>query len=112
MANNEINLEILIGKSVIAQNGHAIGRLEEIDAEISRNGTLTVQGYRMGKYAFLDRLAGRSIGRTLLNAARARSEYRLSYDKLDISDPLHPRLTCKLDDIGLPAQPSNRGGGR
>src|SRR5436190_2055158 len=112
MANNEINLEILIGRSVIAQNGHAIGRLEEIDAEKSRNGTLIVQGYRIGKYAFLDRLAWRSVGRAVLNAARARSEYRLSYDKLDISDPMHPRLTCKLEDIGLPAHPANRRDGR
>jgi hypothetical protein len=97
---------------VIAKNGHSIGRLEEIEAEFSQNGSLTVQGYRIGKYALLDRIAGWSLGRALLNMTGVRSEYRFSYDKLDISDPLQPRLTCKLEDIGLPVQTGHRQGGR
>jgi sporulation protein YlmC with PRC-barrel domain len=80
MAESEIHLELLIGCKVLAKNGKAIGRIEEIRAE--RHGRkCLVEEYHVGDYAMLERLSAWSIGRALLGTLRAqRGGYRIPWN--------------------------------
>lgn len=98
MAVSEVNLEQLIGQRVLALNGHSAGRLEEVIA-VAHGQSLVVEEYRIGRYALLDRFSVWPIGRALLRFARSRSGYRIPWNKLDISDPARPRLTCPVEEL-------------
>ncbi|WP_114949027.1 hypothetical protein [Microvirga calopogonii] len=101
MAGRDVHLELLIGRRVLARDGRSIGRLEEVCAE-PQGADLLVTEYLVGSYAVLERLSAWSIGRTLLRffgATGQRGEYRVPWDKLDLSDPRHPRLLCEVGDL-------------
>jgi sporulation protein YlmC with PRC-barrel domain len=100
MATQEIKLELLLGRHVFALNGGAIGRLEEVQAEL-RNGRCFVTEFHVGIYALVERLAAWHIGRAVLHAfgARKRSGYRVAWDQLDLSDPARPRLLCEVSAL-------------
>jgi sporulation protein YlmC with PRC-barrel domain len=98
MSRREINLEQIVGRHVFALNGHRIGRIEEVFAEM-RGRNLVVREFRVGRYAILDRLSAWSIGRSMLSIAGRRIEYRIPWDKIDLSEPFKPRLNCPLEDI-------------
>jgi sporulation protein YlmC with PRC-barrel domain len=97
MANQEVNVEQLLGRRVFSLNGRPIGRLEEVHAEL-RQGRCFVTEFHVGSYALLDRLAVLHMGRAILRALGARKSggYRVAWDELDLSDPLRPRLLCKV----------------
>jgi sporulation protein YlmC with PRC-barrel domain len=101
MARHEIHVEHLVGRRVLALNGRAVGRLEEICAE-PRGNQFVVTEYHVGIYAAFDRLSGGSMGRTLLSVLPVRGKrggYRVPWNKLDLSDPLRPRLRCSVDEL-------------
>lgn len=101
MAKKEINIELLLGRRVLALNGKAIGRLEEIHAELQK-GECFIKEYRVGSYALFERLAALSIGRELLRllgATRKGEGYRVPWNKMDLSDPQKPRLTCSVQEL-------------
>jgi sporulation protein YlmC with PRC-barrel domain len=103
MAGRDVHLELLIGRRVLARDGRSIGRLEEVRAE-AQGTDLVVTEYHVGSYAVLERLSAWSIGRTLLRffgATGQRSDYRIPWDKLDLSDPRHPRLLCEVRDLAV-----------
>ena len=67
-----------------------------------RGGECYVAEYLVGAYAMLERLAAWPIGRSVLKlfgAARKGGGYRVPWDKLDLSDPRRPRLTCKVEEL-------------
>ena len=95
---NEIHVELLLGRQVLANDGRAVGRIEEICAE-ERNGELVVTEYRLGAYAALERLSVSPLFRPLLNAFRLRSAYRLPWDKLDLTEVDRPTLKCSPREL-------------
>ena len=101
MAKQEVNLELLIGKHVLALNGKSIGHLEEIRVELSE-GECFVEEYLVGAYAVFERLASISIGRAILRlfgATRKHRGYRVPWNKLDLTEPERPRLLCEVDEL-------------
>ena len=101
MAKDELNVELLLNRRVLARNGRAIGRLEEVEAEL-REGVAYVTEFHVGAYALFERLAAwSSIGRELLKlfGARRGGGYRVPWDKLDLSDPVRPRLLCDVSEL-------------
>lgn len=101
MKQQEIHLELLIGKRVFALNGRSIGRLEEVRAELNARGYCFVTEFLVGSYAFLERLAAWRMGRAIMRTLRLRrnESYRVRWEQLDLSDPRHPRLLCDVDDL-------------
>jgi len=97
MAAQEINLELLLGRKVFALNGKSIGRLEEVCAELSP-GECHVTEFLVGDYAMFERLSAWTIARSFLSlfGSLIKSGYRIPWDKLDLSDPKHLKLTCKV----------------
>lgn len=98
MRKRELNIELLLNRRVWARNGRAIGRLEEICVE-SRQGRCVVVEYRIGAYAYLERLAAWHIGRAVLRALGAHSGYRVPWDKLDLKDTKRPGLNCRVSEL-------------
>jgi sporulation protein YlmC with PRC-barrel domain len=101
MAKQEVQLELLIGQRVLGLNGKSVGHLEEIRAEL-RKGECFVEEYLVGSYAVFERLAALNIGRAILKlfgATKNHEGYRIPWDKLDVSDPEHPRLLCSVKDL-------------
>ncbi len=89
----EVRLEDLVGRKVRARNGRTVGRIEEVCAE-ARGDEYEVTEYHLGPGALLERLA--LVERLL---GRAPQTIIVRWDQLDISDPLHPYLTCTVDDL-------------
>ena len=101
MATQEIQIELLLGRHVLALNGPSIGRLEEIKVEL-RKGRCFVTEFYVGRYAMLDRLAALYIVRSMMRAIRAPKRaggYRIAWEQLDLSDPTHPRLSCEVSEL-------------
>lgn len=92
---NERRLEHLLGRKVYAQDGRAVGRLEEVRA--TREGEhYVVADYRIGTAALLERLSVGSLG--VLRAGHPKG-YRAAWDQLDIEDQNRPTLTVPLDEL-------------
>lgn len=101
MAHSEIHLEMLLSKRVVDLEGKPFGRIEEVRAEKLGNEWF-VQEYLIGPAAILERLSAWSIGLKILHLLGARkiySGYRVPWDKLDLTDPLKPRLLCNLHEL-------------
>lgn len=97
----ELHLELLLNRPVVDANGKPIGRIEEVLAE-QQGQDWVVQEFLIGSAALLERLSVQSIALRLLDALGAHklySGYRIPWNKLDLSDPLHPRLTCTLSEL-------------
>ncbi|SRR5258705_14019651 len=101
MAKREIHIERLLGKRVFALNGRAIGRLEEIRAEVIKD-QCYVKEFLLGSYAMFERLSALSIGRavlTLFNRRKDQHGYRVPWDQLDLSNPDQPLLRCSVTEL-------------
>ena len=101
MAKQEIAVELLIGRRVRALNNRPIARIEEIHAE-PRKGECFVEEYLIGSYGWLERLAAWQIALPLLNlfgGKKLGKRYRVTWDKLDLSDAEKPRLKCSVDEL-------------
>jgi sporulation protein YlmC with PRC-barrel domain len=97
----EIQLELLLGRRVFGINGRAVGHLEEVRATL-RAGACFVEEYHVGSYAVFERLAALSIGRAILKlfgATKKHEGYIVPWDRLDLTDPEHPRLLCSVNDL-------------
>ena len=90
----EVRLDRLLGRQVLAPNNQPVGRLEEFRAEKRGNG-LIITEYVIGMAGLVERL-----GVTVkLLFGKSRGGYVARWDQLDISDPLHPRLTCPASEL-------------
>ena len=61
-----------------------------------------IQDFLVGRAAELERLSFLSLGLRLLGLLGAHKlppGYRVSWDKLDLSDPNNPRLCCSREDL-------------
>jgi sporulation protein YlmC with PRC-barrel domain len=87
----EVRLELLIGRQVHAINGRPVGRVHEVLAT-PQDGAWLVREYHIGNAALLERLSAHVTG-------RGPRGFRVPWDKLDLSDPEKPRLTCRMEDL-------------
>jgi sporulation protein YlmC with PRC-barrel domain len=100
MKQQEIHLELLIGKRVFGLNGRPLGRLEEVRAELNNRGHCFVSEFLIGSYAVLERLSVWRIGRAILRTLHVQKRgYRVRWEQLDLSDPRRPQLTCGVDEL-------------
>ena len=97
MAASEIHIELLLGRRVLGLDGEPVGRIEEVCAE-PRGGDLAITEYHVGAYAALERLSASSM-RLFGFGRQRRRGHRVPWDKLDLSDPEHPRLTCPVAEL-------------
>ncbi len=99
---NEVKLELLLGRRVVDVDGVRVGRIEEVLAE--REGDeLLVTEFHVGTYGLLERLSIFHIGTGLLRYlgghAMSAKPHRIPWEKIDLSDPEHPRLTCSIAEL-------------
>ncbi|TGR16676.1 hypothetical protein, partial [Mesorhizobium sp. M8A.F.Ca.ET.197.01.1.1] len=93
-----VSLEHLAGRQVLSLRGKSVGHIEEIRAERDGDDTVITE-FHVGIFAAFERLSASATGIAMLDLFRLRhrdSLYRISWDKLDISDPFRPRLRCTL----------------
>ena len=94
MSHDELYLDALLGRMVVAGNNRPVGRLEAFHAE-QRGDYFHVVGFAIGSAGFMERLNVRI--RALLGKSRGGRVAR--WDQIDISDPARPRLTCSVEDL-------------
>ena len=94
LAEGEVRLDLLVGREVLAGNNRRVGRLEEFRAEV-RNGTCVVTEMVIGVAGLLERLG---IGVKMILGRRG-GGYVARWDQIDLTDPVHPRLTCSVSDL-------------
>ena len=99
---NEVRLELLLGRQVVDADGVRIGRIEEVLAERAGD-ELLVTEYLIGSYGLFKRLSIFHIGVGLLRylggRAHSAKPHRIPWEKLDLTDEQHPRLTCTIDAL-------------
>jgi hypothetical protein len=93
VSEHEVHLERILGRRVLAANGRAIGRLEEVRAE-RRGAGATVTAYVIGPAGLIERL---SAG--LLPFLGTWGGYLARWDQLDLRDPERPLLRCALEEL-------------
>ena len=101
MTSREIHLELLLGKQVVDSTGAPVGRIEEIYSERQGDETV-VREYLVGGAGLLERLSAWTIGMAMLRLLGARQldyGYRIPWNKLDLTDPEQPRLSCTVGEL-------------
>jgi sporulation protein YlmC with PRC-barrel domain len=99
---NEVKLELLLGRRVVDADGVRVGRIEEVLAE--REGDeLLVTEFHVGTYGLFERLSLLHVGTGLLRflggRAKSPNPHRIPWEKMDLGDPEHPRLTCSIEEL-------------
>ena len=93
--------EQLLSRRVRAPSGGTAGRLEEVRVS-EQSDYLCVVEYHLGPDALLERLAvglNRFPLVRVLGLGKQRHGRRVPWDKLDLSDPHRPRLTCPVSEL-------------
>jgi len=100
---SELRVELLLGRRVQALNGRVIGRIEEIQTEGSDDACYVTE-YLVGTFAYFERFAAWSMMRSplkLFPQSKRGGGLRVRWDQLDLTDPNHPKLRCKVDELSL-----------
>jgi sporulation protein YlmC with PRC-barrel domain len=101
-ASTEVHVELLVGRQVVDVNGEEIGHIEEIIAE-NIDGEMVAIEFHVGRFALAERFSIFHFGSWLvrrLGAHGASAEgQKIPWQKLDLSDPAHPRTTCAKDEL-------------
>jgi sporulation protein YlmC with PRC-barrel domain len=99
---SEVNLERIIGRRVVDVSGQKVGRIEEVIAE-RIDGELVVTEYHVGRFALAERLSFYHFANWIVRRFGARADslnvLEIPWDKLDLADPEHPRLTCARAEL-------------
>lgn len=101
VAPREIPLESILSRRVLDPSGRSAGRIEEVHATVGRD-ALLVYEYDVGPAALLERLAVGLQTFPLLRKLGIGPEHRghkVPWNKLDLSDPDHPRITCPREEL-------------
>jgi mono/diheme cytochrome c family protein len=96
-----VNLEHLAGRRVLSLRGKSVGHIEEIRAEQDGD-DMVVTEFHVGIFAAFERLSALALGTAVLDFFHLRHRdclYRIPWDKIDISDPVRPRLRCTLEQL-------------
>jgi sporulation protein YlmC with PRC-barrel domain len=97
MSARTVSLSDLLGRPVRDADGRTIGRVEELNAEITpeRQGDgYVVTSFSVGRFKPLDVIAtGNFVQHLVRRLARVTGyrRYEIPWDWMDLSDPAHPR---------------------
>jgi hypothetical protein len=95
MKTEDLYLDQLLGRVVLAGNNRPVGRLEEFHAE-QRGDAFYITEVAIGSAGLMERL---NVGvKALFGISRGGRVAR--WDQIVLSDPDHPRLTCSVDELG------------
>ena len=96
----ELRLESLLGHRLRGADGKSLGRIEEVIAEVRGTEWIVIEVH-VGPGALLERLTELTSLVPLFGALHRRlgARYRVSWDRLDFTDPSHPRATVRRDDL-------------
>jgi hypothetical protein len=94
MKNEELYLDRLVGRMVVAGNNRTVGRLEEFHSE-QRGDSFHIMAFVIGSAGLMERL---NVGVRALFGLSGRGKIA-RWDQIDITDPDHPRLTCPVDEL-------------
>jgi len=86
-----VHLEVVVGKQVRDVDGRTVGRLEDVYADW-RGEECIVTHYALVSSALIFVLR-------LLGARKTFGTIIVPWNKLDFSDPSHPRLNCRFEDL-------------
>ena len=100
----ECRVERLLGSRVRAQDGHVVGRIEELRAE-KENSYYVVTEFHLGPSALIEALAVRHFGLTLPGRVHG---YRVRWNQIDLTEEDRPRLTCAVEDLERLGAPRKR----
>jgi hypothetical protein len=105
MSARTVSLEDLLGRVVHDVEGRRIGRIEELEAEIELEGDgneYVVTRFGVGRWGPFDAIASGLFVQQLVRPHHARDELRAllhSMDRMDLTDPERPRVTCAERDL-------------
>jgi len=100
VAVREIRVESLLGHHLRGADGKSLGRIEEIVAEIRGMDWIVVEVH-VGPGALVERLTELTSIVPLFGAVQRRigRRHRVPWDRLDLTDPSHPRATVRRDEL-------------
>ena len=101
MKSRRIHAEHLLGRVVYDRDGQKVGRIEEIEAEQTREGCY-ITSFVLGERGLLKRLSIWGIGPLFFRSLSERGEKRargVPWHKIDISNPKRPRLRCRREEL-------------
>ena len=101
MSRQRIHLDDLLSGKVLDRDGRVAGRIEEIVAD-DKGDYCEVREYLLGRRALLSRLSIASLSSgvvRLLGGRTLRASHRVPWNQLDLSNPRHPRLRCRADEL-------------
>ena len=96
----ELRVESLLGHRLRGTDGKSLGRIEEVVAEIRGTDWIVVEVH-VGPGALLERLAELTSLVPLFGPLQRRlgARRRVPWDRLDFSNPSHPRALVVRDDL-------------
>ena len=96
-----MHLQDLIGRKVTDSAGKPAGRIEEIIARRQGKDYL-VEEFHLGRQALFERLSIVDLSLGFLHffgARRFPASRSANWKQMDLSDPLHPKLRCRAEEL-------------
>jgi len=97
----DVNVELLLNTKVCDVDGKEVGRIEELHIRRDDKSCL-VEAYLIGASALIERMSAWTLVRPIQRSLHSRnlySAYRVPWQDMDLSDPLHPRLRIAKRDL-------------
>jgi sporulation protein YlmC with PRC-barrel domain len=99
MSMAEVHIERLLGRRVRSADGKVVGRLEEFRVDMI-DGEPCVTEFHIGGAALIERITGFASELPLLRSLPfVRTEYRVRWQDVDLSDPRNPRLSLRYAEL-------------
>jgi len=91
----EVHVEKLLGRRVRDASGRVVGRIEEIHTDDKG----VVSEFLLGPAALWERLGQSTLELPFVRLlGLQRSDHRVPWNELDLSDPDHPRTTTQFEE--------------
>jgi sporulation protein YlmC with PRC-barrel domain len=103
---DEVRVEKLLGRKVHDVDGKRVGRIAEVVAR-KEGDEFVVAGYIVGPVAWVHRVAVAGLGLRMRGIGRV---CRVEWDRMDLSDPARPRVTCRSDELTREILPPRKRG--
>ena len=103
--NRELMVHHLLGRTVCDPHGRKVGRVEELRAEIElheQGNDYVVTEFHVGSFGAIESIAGPYFARQLLHRLGRLvpySSHRIPWDRLDLSDPHHPKSLDTVEEL-------------
>lgn len=108
-SDREIHLESLLGKRLVDQDGHSLGRIEELVAELRGLDWVVIE-VEVGPAALVARLLEISTLVPFLGVLRRSiARHRVAWHQLDLTDPDHPKISVRRSEVERLTPPPSEG---